>query len=80
MTDVLFNPSFPDAELEKLKTQTLSGLAASETSPNDISSNLTRTLLYGNHHPYGGVATAESIDAISREDFIVKYYHDMYMH
>lgn len=70
MTDLLFNPSFPDAELEKLKNQSLSGLAASETSPNDISSNLTRTLLYGNHHPYGGVTTAETLDAIIRDDFV----------
>ena len=73
LTDVLFNPSFPESELEKLKTQSLSGLAASETSPNDISSNLTRTLLYGNHHPYGGVATAETIDAISKDDFEKHY-------
>ena len=70
MTDILFNPSFPEAELSKLKTQSLSGLAASETSPGDISSNLMRTLLYGEGHPYGGVTTAETLEAISREDFV----------
>ncbi|MAO46435.1 MAG: peptidase M16 [Crocinitomicaceae bacterium] len=76
MSDVLFNPSFPEAELNKLKTQMISGLAASETSPNDISSNLTRTLLYGSNHPYGEVTTAESIEAITREDFI--NHHNTY--
>ena len=76
MTDVLYNPSFPEAELNKLKTQMISGLAASETSPNDISSNLTRTLLYGSNHPYGEVTTAESIEEITREDFI--NHHNTY--
>lgn len=70
MTDILFNPSFPETELSKLKTQAISGLAASETSPGDISSNLKRTLLYGEGHPYGGVTTAETLEAISREDFV----------
>ena len=76
MTDVLYNPSFPESEISKLKTNTLSGLAASETSPNDISSNLTRTLLYGENHPYGEVTTAETIEAITREDFV--NHHDTY--
>ena len=70
MTDILFNPSFPEAELSKLKTQALSGLAASETSPGDISNNLKKTLLYGDEHPYGGVTTAETLEAISRKDFV----------
>tara|TARA_Y100001954_G_C15810451_1_gene604898 strand:+ start:1009 stop:3105 length:2097 start_codon:yes stop_codon:yes gene_type:complete len=70
MTDIMFNPSFPEEELNKLKTQALSGLAASETSPNDISSNLTRTLLYGADHPYGGVTTSATLEAISQEDFV----------
>jgi zinc protease len=30
MTDVLYNPAFAPEEMEKLKTQTLSGLAASK--------------------------------------------------
>ena len=70
MSDVIFNPSFPQSELDKLKTQSLSGLAAAETSPNDISNNLTKTLLFGNSHPYGSVTTAETLEAISREDFV----------
>ncbi|MFT4734278.1 MAG: zinc protease, partial [Arcticibacterium sp.] len=34
MTDILFNPAFPEEELDKLKKQTLSGLAASKDDPN----------------------------------------------
>jgi zinc protease len=34
MTDVLYNPAFSPEEMEKLKTQTLSGLAASKGDPN----------------------------------------------
>lgn len=76
MTDVLYNPSFPEEELNKSKTQVLSGLVAAETSPNDISDNLTRSLLYGSDHPYGSVVTASTIDAITRQDLVD--YHSKY--
>ena len=43
MTDVLYNPSFPEEELDKLKKQTLSGLAAQKEDPSAIASNVHRT-------------------------------------
>jgi len=41
MTDVMFHPTFPKEELEKIKTQTLSGLAANKDDPDAISSNVS---------------------------------------
>jgi len=76
MTDVLYHPSFPEEELTKNKTQYLSGLAAAETDPGAISSNLISSLLYGADHPYGAVMTAASIESITRQDLVD--YHSIY--
>lgn len=66
-TDVLFNANFPKEEFEKLKTQTLSGLAAAKTDPNSMSSNVSSALLYGSDHPYGEIETEETVNNIKLE-------------
>ncbi len=76
MTDVLFNPAFPAEELEKLKKQTLSGLAASKDDPNAIASNVRGVLTYGNDHPYGEFTTEETVENITLED--CKKYYETY--
>ncbi len=76
MTDVLFNPSFPPEEMEKLKTQTLSGLAASKDDPNSIAGNVRNALLYGSQHPYGLFTTEKSVGSITLED--CKNYYNIY--
>ncbi|MBL7872335.1 MAG: insulinase family protein [Cyclobacteriaceae bacterium] len=76
MTDVLFNPSFPPEEMEKLKTQTLSGIAASKDDPNSIAGNVRNALLYGSQHPYGLFTTEKSVGAITLED--CKNYYNTY--
>ncbi|WP_316929215.1 insulinase family protein [Nitritalea halalkaliphila] len=37
LTDVLYNPIFPEEELDKLKKQAITGLAAAKDDPNAIS-------------------------------------------
>lgn len=76
MTDVLYNPAFAPAELDKLKTQTLSGLQASKDNPNSISTNVRRVLVYGKDHPYGEVTTEKSVESITLED--CKNYFNTY--
>ena len=78
MSEILFEPSFPENELERLRTQALSGLVAAESSPNEISDILTRSLNYGGIHPYGEVTTPESINTLAREDFVD--FHSTYFH
>ncbi len=72
MTDVLYNPTFPQEELDKTKKQIISGLAAEKTNPNAMASRLNRKLRYGNH-PYGEIQTEENVDNITR-DLLVDYY------
>jgi len=74
MADVLLNPTFPEEELEKVRTQTLSGLASAKNDPSAISGNVANVLRYGKTHPYGEIATEETVKNITPEDLKSYYY------
>ena len=76
MSDILFNPVFPEDELEKIKTRTMSGLAAQKEDPNSISQNITTVLDYGKNHPYGELTTEETVKNITVDD--IKGYYSTY--
>jgi len=76
VTDALYNPSFPQEEFDKIKKQTLSGLATQKTDPNSIASNVASALNYGKDHAYGEVTTEETINNIELAD--VKKYYDQF--
>jgi predicted Zn-dependent peptidase len=76
MADVLFNPVFPESELEKLKKQSITGLATTKDDPQAISSRLSNAVLYGKNHPYGESQTEQTTKNISVED--VKAYYQTY--
>lgn len=73
MSDVLLNPTFPQEELDRTITQTLSGLSTVSTDANAIVSNLRSRVLFGENHPYGEVTTEETVNNITR-DHLVNYY------
>lgn len=77
MSDVLTNPTFPESEVEKAKKQTLSGLASAKTDPNTMSSNIRSIMRYGKNHPYGEIATEESVAKITQGD-LRSYYREYY--
>lgn len=68
MTDVLFNPSFPEEEFSKLKEQTISGLAFGKDDPNTIAGNVAQVLRFGKNHPYGELTTETTVENIKLED------------
>lgn len=68
MADVLYNPSFPQEEFDKLKRQTLSGLATNKDDPNAIAANVARVMRFGKAHPYGELTTENTVDQITIED------------
>ncbi|WP_257666183.1 M16 family metallopeptidase [Parapedobacter tibetensis] len=74
--DVLFNPSFPQAELDKLKKQTISGLAAAKDDPNSIVGVVRNAAMYGKDHPYGETETEKTVENIQVED--IKNYYNTY--
>jgi zinc protease len=77
MTDILYNPIFPQEEFDKLKKQTLAALAMSSTDPNSIASTVANVLRYGMDHPYGEPTTEETIGNITLDavkDFYKTYF------
>ncbi len=77
MSEVLLQPAFPAEEFDKLKTQSLSGLAAVESNPDAMASNLAQVLRYGPQHPYGEIATRETIEALelgAARDYYHQYF------
>ncbi len=65
MSDVLLNADFKAPELEKIRTQTLSGLEAQKNEPGAISQRVSSVLDYGTNHPYGENESAESVKKIT---------------
>ncbi len=76
MADVLYHPTFPKEEFEKLKTQTLSSLAQAKEDPNSIASNVSQVLRYGKDHPYGEIVTELSLENVTVEK--CKEYYDRF--
>ncbi len=73
MSDVLLNPSFPEAEFEKIKKQYASGLAQEKDDPSSLSQNLSDKVVFGLDHPYGEFMTEETLENITLEG--VKSYY-----
>ncbi|MCF6271390.1 MAG: insulinase family protein [Melioribacteraceae bacterium] len=78
MSDVLFNPSFKQEELDKIKKQSISGLKAAKEEPSAIANNVRKVLLYGKNHPYGELETEETVESITID--MCKNYYETYFH
>lgn len=76
MSDVVLRPSFPASELEKIRKPELSSLEADKDDPNTIAENVANRLVYGKNHPYGDIATEQTINNIKLED--IKNYFKTY--
>jgi len=76
MADVVMNTDMKEEELEKLKTQYISGLQTEMDDPDAIASKVRRVLLYGKDHPYGEIMTEETVKNVTLED--VRNYYETY--
>lgn len=73
LTDMLYNPSFPEDEFERAIEQTLTGLKAQDDDPNAILSNVRGVLNYGADHPFGEMVTEETVKNITMDDLKAHY-------
>ena len=73
MSDIAVNADFRQTELDKLKKQTLSGLAAAKNNPDAMLKNVTQAVNFGPNHPYGEVASEVTVNKITL-DRCRKYY------
>lgn len=68
MRDVVLEPDFPVAELERLRAERLTGLIRAHDQPNMVASALSRQTLFGPDHPYGRSADAAALRALDVDD------------
>ena len=77
LSEVILHPALANEELEKLRTQTISGIEASKDEPDAIASNVVNKLVYGANHAYGEITTVKTVSAVKLEDvknFIKTYW------
>jgi len=72
LADVVLRPAFAPPEIERVKAQTLTGIAQLKQDPTRVASRLLPTVLYGASHPYGGPAGGDpkAIEQFTRADLI----------
>lgn len=72
--DVVLEPTFPEAELSRLRQQTLAAIQQEMSQPRSMALRLFPQLIYGEGHPYAlpftGTGTLESVGAITRDDLV----------
>ncbi len=73
MADITLHPSFPQDQLDKIVTQTKSGLQYRKTDPSMIVDVVRKKLVYGAEHPYGEVETEATVGSVTREKCIEAY-------
>ncbi|WP_266366815.1 M16 family metallopeptidase [Tellurirhabdus rosea] len=82
VTDYLKNPTFPEAEFEKLKQERLAGIEAQKQEPDAIAFNLSQRTLnpYPKGHPMYVMTFDEQIEAIKnlKLDEVKQFYKDFY--
>ena len=70
MSDIIRNPAFNEADLERVRTQTITGIRQQMKSPNGIAFRALPSEIFGDANPYGGASSVESVSAITRADLM----------
>ena len=74
MSDILLNPTFPEAELQRNLNQIKSGLEANRNDANFMARNVAQVAVFGQDHPYGEIMTPETLENIT-VDALKNYYN-----
>jgi len=72
LADIVQRPTFAPAELERVRTQTLTSIAQAQKDPSSIGTRVLPALLYGENHPYAttAIGNAEAVKGFSRDDVV----------
>jgi len=80
-SDVLINPTFPEADFERLKAQSLAAIQQEKTQPQGIAMRLFPVLVYGQGHayanPFSGNGSEKTVAALTRGD--LQKFHDRWL-
>ncbi|MBW3631294.1 MAG: insulinase family protein [Gemmatimonadetes bacterium] len=79
LAEVVRSPSFPAAETERIRAETLDSLEARDDEPANVADDALAAALYGPDHPYGVLSdgTVEGVEAVTRDalvDFHSRHY------
>ncbi|HEX8451389.1 MAG TPA: pitrilysin family protein [Longimicrobium sp.] len=79
LAEIITRPSFPDAEVERIRNESLDALVAREDEPGNVADDRVSLEVFGADHPYGrpSFGTAEGIAAVTRDelvDFHARHY------
>ncbi len=70
--DVVLHPSFPAADLARLKSQRLAGIAREKADPSNAGLRVLPKLIYGERHAYGnpltGTGTEDAVASLTAAD------------
>jgi zinc protease len=81
LADIVRNPAFAPAEIERLRATKLTQIAAENTEPTSIALRTLPPLLYGRANPYGipftGSGDEAGVKAISRADLLA--FHERWI-
>jgi predicted Zn-dependent peptidase len=75
LADVALSPTFPEAEVDRLKNRRLTAITAEKAAPPTIAQNAIAATLFGRNHPYGHSLSGEEADAkkLSRGEILRAY-------
>lgn len=72
--DVVLNPSFPEAEIQRTKARLSSWIDQAKTAPDSAGARVLPSLVYGKGHAYGvspsGIGDKNALDGITRSDLM----------
>ncbi len=68
MAEVVLQPALSNTELEKIRTQTLSGIESNKDDADAIAGNVVKKLVYGANHPYGEMMTTKTVNNVTLND------------
>ena len=78
MADVLMNPSFPQAEVDRYKTRTRAGLMQNRAQPGFLALERLNMVVFGDHPQARVAPTPASLDALTR-DALVAFHKAHYV-
>ena len=72
LADVVQRPEFAQAELDRVRTQTLTAIAQAQKEPGQIAARALPALLYGEDHPYAttNLGDVAAVTGFTRDDLL----------
>jgi predicted Zn-dependent peptidase len=81
LADIIRNPAFDPAEVERLRAQQLARIADEMTQPQGLALRTLPAALYGANHPYGipftGTGDPKAVETVSRDALVA--FHEAWL-